>query len=46
MRRFGVHARATALGLDWERVVQQLEAVFLAVAEVGAAERDPVSARS
>jgi glycosyltransferase involved in cell wall biosynthesis len=46
MRSYGARARATALGLDWERVVQQLEAVFLAVAEVGVAERDPVSART
>ena len=39
VRRFGARARTTALGLDWERVVQQLEAVLLTVVEVAAAER-------
>ena len=43
IRRFGARARATALGLDWERVVQQLEAVLLTVVEVAAAERDPAA---
>jgi len=41
IRRFGARARTTALGLDWERVVQQLEAVLLTVVEVAAAERAP-----
>lgn len=40
IKTYGARARATALGLDWDRVVQQLEAVFLTVAEVAAAERD------
>ncbi len=38
-RRLGARARATALGLDWERVVAQLETVFLSVAEVATADR-------
>jgi glycosyltransferase involved in cell wall biosynthesis len=43
MRTYGARARATALGLDWERVVQQLESVFMNVVEAGAAEHDPAS---
>jgi glycosyltransferase involved in cell wall biosynthesis len=39
IKLYGARARATALGLDWDRVVQQLEAVFFAVAEVGATDQ-------
>lgn len=42
IRRFGARARTTALALDWERVVQQLEAVLLTAVEVAAAERAPL----
>ncbi len=41
IKRYGARARATALKLDWDRVVGELEAVFLTVAEAAAAERDP-----
>ena len=30
---YGARARATALGLDWNRVVRELESVFMAVAD-------------
>jgi glycosyltransferase involved in cell wall biosynthesis len=40
---FGARARAAALGLDWDRVVEQLEAVFLAVVGIAAVEGDPVA---
>lgn len=42
IKRLGARARATALELDWERVVRELEAVFLTVVEAAAAERDVV----
>jgi glycosyltransferase involved in cell wall biosynthesis len=42
IKRYGSRARTTALGLDWGRVVQQLEGVLLEVVEVAAAEREPV----
>lgn len=42
IRRFGARVRTTALALDWERVVQQLEAVLLTAVEVAAAERAPL----
>lgn len=38
--RLGARARATALSLDWDRVVEQLEAVFLGVVEAAGANRD------
>ena len=37
---FARHARHTAEGLTWDRVVQQLEAVFLSVAQAGARQHD------
>ena len=40
IRTYGTRARATALCLDWERVVRQLEAVFLTVAGVAPSERE------
>jgi glycosyltransferase involved in cell wall biosynthesis len=40
IRELGAHARASAEGLDWGRVVEQLEAVFLSVAETGLQQHD------
>jgi glycosyltransferase involved in cell wall biosynthesis len=41
IKRYGARARATALKLDWDRIVGELEAVFLTVAEAAATERNP-----
>jgi glycosyltransferase involved in cell wall biosynthesis len=41
IRRYGARARSTALGLDWDRVVQQLEAVFVSVSDCGAEGFEP-----
>jgi glycosyltransferase involved in cell wall biosynthesis len=39
-RAMATRARSTAEALDWDRVVQQLESVFLNVAEAGLTQHD------